>query len=173
MQKYYELIGEVSSNFNLLEMTIKGFVASLINEQDHYKGFLVINDYQYSKLVTTFKMLFEHSIKDKKALKAFSKVYKRCADINIKRNNILHSAYVEYDDGKERKKVLRLSLKLRKGGLDSTNISLKELEEFRTEMLKCYHNICTIRYYLRVNKILVVDEELDEDIDTYNIDKLI
>lgn len=46
-RKFYELIGQVSSTFNLLEMTVKAFVAALINENDHYKGFLIINDYQF------------------------------------------------------------------------------------------------------------------------------
>jgi len=71
---YFELLGNMSSDFSLFESSIKNFACDLLGV--HFeKGYIVCNFFQFRYLLELCKAMFDYEVKDKEVADKFKKMY--------------------------------------------------------------------------------------------------
>lgn len=146
-KKHLELLGNIVSNFNELELVIKMQIGQLLDSKDINKGFIVCNELGFQQMLSLWKILFKYQVKDEGALKEFEIIAGNCSEINLKRNRLIHSRYT--DGLGDLKSIVRIHTKMGKDLMFQPEmVENKELDEFDKYIFKNIDAIHTLVEYL-------------------------
>ncbi len=129
-------IGRVAVNFSSLEIHLTFFTWGLISE-DQATGQAITTGMSFNSISNMFASLCKIKVTEPIALKEFEDITKKINDINVRRNQIIHSFWATDDNNKS--KVSRIKFKadgfkgLKHIHEDITSLDIKKLaDEIKT-----------------------------------------
>lgn len=151
MDKFQSKIGAICINFETLDLILSASIGRLISE-DSKIGAIMTAEISFSNLVNAFASLIKYKFsKDTDFISEIDKLVAILKDSEVKRNQVIHSAYV-FNDIENNKKdigILKISSKQKKGlHVDCHDIKEEDLKEINEKILSAIQELQTLYSHL-------------------------
>jgi len=145
---YFELLGNMSSDFSSLESSIKNLACDLLGVYFE-KGYIVCNFFQFRYLLALCKAIFDYEVNDKVAADKFKKMYDSSLKVAQERNKYIHSLhYVERD------RLYRLSTKMKNNRFALDEMTIENIDNLIVDIIECSDLVEDLQQYLISHKLL-------------------
>jgi hypothetical protein len=97
LKRYYEPLGSVMVNFNMLENDLKFALWRLSGINEQHAADMVIGHVQsFDRCIRMFRQLANRRFKDKRTLGRIDSLAKRLRKVNTERNDLVHGKWVSF-----------------------------------------------------------------------------